>query len=236
MGKLRTEFTSPIAKSTSHGVSDMTFFACCYSVCYMKSVIVISYCNVECEAGYCRGKYITPCWWYVQKKMKKYTCVLLVSETQWVKWLWTCLKNHVHFHYTVVNKAFFFIFFLLIVISLQIMEAMALHLESSYEKLYRWSQGEPVIPLLEQNYFCQWSIQTCSWNFLQLFIVVPHNNICKIHWTLSPALTVILLQIVMVSLGTHPVKNHESQSRTSESQFRKTRSTKLKILGPLQRM
>ena len=30
------------------------------------------------------------------------------------------------------------------------MEAMALHLESSYEKLYRWSQGEPVIPLLEQ--------------------------------------------------------------------------------------
>ena len=25
--------------------------------------------------------------------------------------------------------------------SLQIMEAMALHLESSYEKLYRWSQG-----------------------------------------------------------------------------------------------
>ena len=28
-----------------------------------------------------------------------------------------------------------------IVFSLQIMEAMALHLESSYEKLYRWSQG-----------------------------------------------------------------------------------------------
>ena len=27
------------------------------------------------------------------------------------------------------------------VVSLQIMEAMALHLESSYEKLYRWSQG-----------------------------------------------------------------------------------------------
>ena len=35
------------------------------------------------------------------------------------------------------------------------MEAMALHLESSYEKLYRWSQGEPVIPLLEKNSFCQ---------------------------------------------------------------------------------
>ena len=28
---------------------------------------------------------------------------------------------------------------------------------------------------------------------------------------------VILLQIVMVSLGTHLVKSHESQSRTSES-------------------
>ena len=138
--------------------------------------------------------------------------------------------------YSCKQSFFFFIFFLLIVISLQIMEAMALHLESSYEKLYRWSQGEPVIPLLEQNYFCQWSIQTCSWNFLQLLIAVPHNSICKIHWTLSPALTVILLQIVMVSLGTHPVKNHESQSRTSESQFRKTRSTKLKILGPLQCM
>ena len=27
------------------------------------------------------------------------------------------------------------------ILSLQIMEAMALHLESSYEKLYRWSQG-----------------------------------------------------------------------------------------------
>ena len=28
---------------------------------------------------------------------------------------------------------------------------------------------------------------------------------------------VILLQIVMVSLGTHLVKSHESQSRTNES-------------------
>ena len=31
-------------------------------------------------------------------------------------------------------------------------------------------------------------------------------------------ITVILLQIVMVSPGTHLVKHHESQSRTSESQ------------------
>ena len=41
---------------------------------------------------------------------------------------------------------------------------------------------------------------------------------------------VILLQIVMVSPGTHLVKNHESQSRTNESQFQ---NPKLKMLGPL---
>ena len=29
LGKLKTEFTSLIAKSTSHGLSDTTFFACC---------------------------------------------------------------------------------------------------------------------------------------------------------------------------------------------------------------
>ena len=34
-------------------------------------------------------------------------------------------------------------------------------------------------------------------------------------------LPVILLQNVMVSLGTHLVKNHESQSRTNESQLEK---------------
>ena len=35
--------------------------------------------------------------------------------------------------------------------------------------------------------------------------------------------SVMLLQIVMVSPGTHLVKNHESQSRTNESQFKKQR-------------
>ena len=44
--------------------------------------------------------------------------------------------------------------------------------------------------------------------------------------------TVILLQILMVSPGTHLVKNHEFQSRTNESQLKKT-SPKLKMLGPL---
>ena len=45
-------------------------------------------------------------------------------------------------------------------------------------------------------------------------------------------LTVNLLQMVMVSPGTHLVKNFESQSRTNESQFKKKKkSLKLKMLG-----
>ena len=44
---------------------------------------------------------------------------------------------------------------------------------------------------------------------------------------------VILLQIVMVSPGTHLVRNHESLSIINESRFKKTRSPKLKMLGPL---
>lgn len=36
------------------------------------------------------------------------------------------------------------------VFSLQIMEAMALHLESSYEKLYRWSQGRLIAVIIHQ--------------------------------------------------------------------------------------
>ena len=42
-----------------------------------------------------------------------------------------------------------------------------------------------------------------------------------------------MLQIVMVSPGTHLVKNYESLSITNESQLKKTRSCKLKMLGPL---
>ena len=42
-----------------------------------------------------------------------------------------------------------------------------------------------------------------------------------------------LLQIVMVSPGTHLVKIHESLSITNDSQFKKTRSPKLKMLGCL---
>ena len=43
----------------------------------------------------------------------------------------------------------------------------------------------------------------------------------------------ILLQIVMVTPGTHLVKIHESLSITNDSQFKKTRSPKLKMLGCL---
>ena len=43
----------------------------------------------------------------------------------------------------------------------------------------------------------------------------------------------ILLQIVMVSPGTHLVKIHESLSITNDSQFKKTMSPKLKMLGCL---
>ena len=42
----------------------------------------------------------------------------------------------------------------------------------------------------------------------------------------------ILLQIVMVSPGTHLVKNHESRSRTNETQLKK-KTLKLKMLEPL---
>ena len=44
---------------------------------------------------------------------------------------------------------------------------------------------------------------------------------------------VILLQIAMVNPGTHLVKTHESQSITNESQLKKAKSSKLKMLGPL---
>ena len=40
-------------------------------------------------------------------------------------------------------------------------------------------------------------------------------------------LTVNLLQMVMVSPGTHLVKNHESKSRTNESQFKKKKESEI---------
>ena len=43
----------------------------------------------------------------------------------------------------------------------------------------------------------------------------------------------IVLQIAMVSPGTHLVKNHASLYITNENQFRETRSPKLKMLRRL---
>ena len=51
------------------------------------------------------------------------------------------------------------------------------------------------------------------------YVAVFHEKIkTSIH--LNPINAVILLQKVMVSLRTHFVKNHESQSWTSESQLK----------------
>ena len=48
--------------------------------------------------------------------------------------------------------------------------------------------------------------------------VVSSSNTIFSKERQKPPKTVILLQIVMVSPRTHLVKNHESQSRTNESQ------------------
>ena len=54
---------------------------------------------------------------------------------------------------------------------------------------------------------------------------------CFGYWVwIAHSCTAILLQIVIVSPGTNLGKNHESLSITSESQFKKTRSPKLKNL------
>ena len=44
--------------------------------------------------------------------------------------------------------------------------------------------------------------------------------------------SVILLQIVMASPGNHLVKNHESQSRTKESQFKKKNGFEIENAWP----
>ena len=49
LGKLRTEFTSPIAKSSSPGLSDTTFFArwLCIKIEGQKIVLILVYCNTD---------------------------------------------------------------------------------------------------------------------------------------------------------------------------------------------
>ena len=46
MGKLRTEFTSPIVKSTSSGLLDTTFFACWVHPCHYIYELAISLLSV----------------------------------------------------------------------------------------------------------------------------------------------------------------------------------------------
>ena len=46
-------------------------------------------------------------------------------------------------------------------------------------------------------------------------------------------LSVILLQIVMVSPGTHLVENHESLPKPNEFQLKKKQGVQLKMCGPL---
>ena len=49
LGKLRTEFTSPIAKSTSPGLSDTTFFArwLCVKIEGLKMILISVYRNTD---------------------------------------------------------------------------------------------------------------------------------------------------------------------------------------------
>ena len=63
-----------------------------------------------------------------------------------------------------------------------------------------------------------------------IIIIIIVIIIIIIIWNMVQA--VILLQIVMVSAGTHLVKNHEPQSWTNESQLTKM-SPKMKMHGPL---
>ena len=52
------------------------------------------------------------------------------------------------------------------------------------------------------------------------YILLSLNTTDTFYLRYRMMISLILLQIVMVSPGTHLVKNHESQSRTNESQFK----------------
>jgi len=69
-GKLSTEFTSPIAKSTSPGLSDMAFFArwieykcviqsCVLICCVRTSFFILCLIIALCLSSYCQGD----TWW-----------------------------------------------------------------------------------------------------------------------------------------------------------------------------
>ena len=84
-----------------------------------------------------------------------------------------------------------------------------------------------------------WHVTTMIW----LVLLIGWHNLFSWNKQSEPlksrsgqqpsSVSVILLQIVMVSPGTHLVKNQESQSRTNDSQFKKRWIPKLKMLGSL---
>ena len=89
------------------------------------------------------------------------------------------------------------------------------------------NSGCAINPLLTTSLL---GLMTWYWPALSLFFFIE-IDFAFVHKNakMNP---VILLQIVMVSPGTHLVKNHESQSRTIYSQFKKM-CPKLKMLRPL---
>ena len=92
------------------------------------------------------------------------------------------------------------------------------------------------------------SFSWSQWSILQIVFIIS-NSLTVIHHfrhekgsgaKMCPAIVSRIqwfcykIQVViLVSPGTHLVKNHESLSITNESQFKQTRIPKLKILGPL---
>ena len=79
------------------------------------------------------------------------------------------------------------------------------------------NSGCAINPLLTTSLL---GLMTWYWPALSLFFFFIEIDFAFVHKNakMNP---VILLQIVMVSPGTHLVKNHESQSRTIYSQFKK---------------
>ena len=74
-----------------------------------------------------------------------------------------------------------------------------------------------------------WYTHSPSHQLIAFFLNIQQTTL----ETRFECIAVIWLQILRVSRRTHLVKNHESQSRTNESHFKKKRSSKLKMLGPL---
>ena len=84
-----------------------------------------------------------------------------------------------------------------------------------------------------QDWYILQSFITTHSSYKAVDFVLCKEGMCTFINSHTVEPPVILLQIVMVSPGTHLVEIHETLSITNESQFKKTRSPKLKMLGPL---